>query len=119
MAGTFPVEPRCTPEGILTDFPCLNCLSETQLLKMLLVLMARGTGFPWPEYRGMVLEMTACNTNLSKRQMLITIVDAMLYADVNGYEDTLKNALQLEGISPAQLLAGITQLICRYFKENT
>ena len=104
----------CTPADLLDTYPCLACLSESQLKAILVIALADNAGETVAE----VLENSACYSCLSKKQMLQAVV--AILGDTYLTRDTTVEQLRarikcLLCAPPDKVDAALVYLLCDYF----
>lgn len=105
----------CTPSSLLASTPCLNCLSDKEMLAALLGILALNQDLLIAD----VLKDSACYTCMSKHQMLqafVTIMGNSLLGEGDSPQTVVDNIRCLECASEKQLLAAILYLMCKVFK---
>jgi hypothetical protein len=108
-----------TPKDNLKVIPCLACLSESQLKKLLVVVMADlMSDYELPDDTAALLTDSACYTCMSKKQLLqvtVTIWATMAYGErqeMLTIEEMRAKIKCLLCASPAQVDAMLAQLTC-------
>lgn len=103
-------------KSISTVFPCLQCLNESELIALLVLMMSEESGYTLPQDTNKLLNDSACLTCLSDKQLLQSLV--ALAANDMLDQDTTANQLRekmkcLVCASRKQLYAAIVYLICK------
>ena len=108
-----------TPKDNLKVIPCLACLSESELKKLLIVVMADLMGgYSLPDDTATLLKDSACYTCMSKHQLLqvvVTVWATMAYSDREGMPTIEEIRSQIKCLlcaTPAQVDAALAQLTC-------
>lgn len=116
MAQTFPAPQAftCDPKSLLASSPCLACLSEHEMLAVIVGLMSLAAGKTVAE----AMSDSACFNCLSRKQMLHALV-TKLGNDLLGERYTVQEVIEqyhcLVCASDQQLLASILQMLCADF----
>ena len=101
----------CTPSSMIDSSPCLSCLSEHEMLAVIVALIALATEKTTAE----VMSDSACFTCLSRKQMLQALV-TKLGNDLLGERHTVQEVIDsyhcLVCVPDQQLLAAILQQLC-------
>lgn len=104
----------CTPSSLLASTPCLKCLSEHEMIAVIVALMALAAGKTIPE----VMSDGACFTCLSDKEMLQALV-TKLGNDLLGERYTVQDVIDtyhcLVCAPDKQLRAAILQMLCADF----
>lgn len=107
-----------TPKDNLKVIPCLACLSESELKKLLVVIMADLIGtYTLPADTATLLSDSACYNCMSKKQLLqvaVTIWATIAYGrDMSTTVEEMRNKIKcLLCANPQQIDAALTQLTC-------
>lgn len=113
-----PIPAVCAPTRLLAENPCYACLSDSELLQIAALLLARANSYTLPDDLPALLEQTACLTCLSKKQQLQAAVSVL--NDQYGGGQTLatqRNAIRcMQCLQPAQIRALLLGFICNLFK---
>ena len=113
----LPIASNCVPSEVLTEYPCLACLSDTDLQRVYFVLWARNNGFELPNDRDLILAITACNAcQTNAKQRLLIEITAMLSIDPHGLDDTIKQAKKLKGLSSKAAASAVAYLKCLFWR---
>ena len=110
----MPIETQafeCTPSSLLASSPCLDCLSERQMLAVILGILALNSSQELPA----MLQESACFMCMSKKQMLqalVTILGDQLLGEEATPADVLDDIKCLNCASEKQLLAAILYQTC-------
>lgn len=110
------LQPRafdCTPSSLLNSVPCLECLSEKELLAALFIVLLQYNDLTVPQ----AMSSSACFTCMSKKQMLQAIVtiwgNSLLGRDFDAAA-LLADYKCVRCASDKQLMAGILYMFCLY-----
>ncbi len=101
----------CTPASLLASSPCLECLSEKQMLAGLLGIFAIANEQAIPD----VLKESDCFMCMSKKQMLqalVTIAGNQLLGEGTSGQTVIDKTKCLQCASEKQLLAAILWQLC-------
>lgn len=101
----------CTPSSLLASNPCLNCLSEQELLAVIVAIFAAALDKTIPE----VMQDSACFTCLSDKQILqalITIMGNEILGESTTPAEVVDQMHCLVCVDKHKLMAAILQLIC-------
>lgn len=102
---------ECNPKSLLESNPCIACLSEKEMLAVIVGILAIGASKTVAE----VMADSACFACMSKKQMLHALV-TILGSEVLGAEHTPAEVVEqmhcLVCVDEHKLLAAILQLIC-------
>jgi hypothetical protein len=101
----------CTPSSLLASTPCLKCLSEHEMLAVLVGIMALYAEKDIPT----VMEESACFTCMSKKEMLqalVTIFGNDLLGDSHSAQDVVDEYHCLVCATDLQLRAALLKLLC-------
>jgi len=108
-----------TPKDNLKVIPCLACLSESELKKLLIVVLAELTNvYTLPGDTGTLLQDAACYGCMSKKQLLqiaVTVWATIAYGSRSEIPsvDTLREKIKcLLCATPGQVDAALAQLTC-------
>lgn len=106
-----------TPKDNLKVLPCLECLSESELKQVLVVILADLMGnYTLPGDTATLIQDSACYTCFSKKQLLqlsIVIWATIAYDGEMPTLDTLRSKIAcLLCANPAQIDAALAQLSC-------
>lgn len=110
----------CTPANLMDTYPCLKCMSKSDLRLMLLWLMTYLSSYDLSEAGALdqLLEDSACFTCLSDKQRLQAMVAVI--GDAFGKEFTSETFLAdtkcLRCLKPGQVDAAIVYLLCQWFQ---
>lgn len=116
MAQTFPAPLafECTPDSLLKSTPCVACLSEHELLAVIVGILSLAASKTVAE----AMSDSACFTCLSDKQLLQALV-VKIGNDALGEEHTVSEVVDqfhcLVCATPKQLKAAIIQLLCANF----
>jgi hypothetical protein len=108
----------CTPEGLIRDsYPCFECLSESELLAVLLLSINELLGtYDLPEELSDLFADSACFTCLSDKQKLQAVVSGMA---AKAYERTDKTMEEIRDeakcmlcASPGAIKAALVLMLC-------
>lgn len=106
----------CTPSANLSTYKCLACLSTTELLMLLVVILADAGGtYTLPDDLSTLMQDAACWGCLSDKQLLQASVSALaqdIEADATLDEIRAKIAC-LKCANPGQIKSAIAMLICQ------
>lgn len=106
-----PVAFDCTPSSLLDSSPCLKCLSEKELLGVILAIIVSALGTTVAQ----ALEDSKCFTCLSKKQMLqslTTVLGNDLLGERYSQDAILADLACLRCSNETQLRAAILYLLC-------
>lgn len=115
-------ENPCTPNALLDNFPCFQCLSEKELLAVLVLALATGNGNDLSTDLDALMQNSACNACMTDKQMLeaVTALFANYYLTegftIADIRDDIKCLLCVD---PKRLKAMLTYLICQLFQPVT
>lgn len=101
----------CTPSSLLASTPCLQCISEKEMIAAILGVLALDAGTTVSQ----ALIDGACFTCLSKRQMLqalVTILGNELLGEEHSVPQVIEEIRCLECSSEQQMFGAILKLIC-------
>lgn len=106
-----------TPGELLSQIPCLACLSEKDLQAVLLYILSTQTDYSLPDDLKTLIQDSSCVACFSKKEMLQTIISALANEFVTGetipeIRDSMKC---LQCATPQQIQAAITYLIIQVF----
>lgn len=98
----------CTPSGLLAHTPCLQCLSEKELLAGLVAVLADASGMSVET----LMTSSACFTCMSKKEMLEALVS--IFGDAFGTDvpTLIAQYKCLVCSNEKQLLAAALFLLC-------
>lgn len=111
----------CTPSGLANAIPCLQCLSEQELMDVLVFILASAAGYSLPTDTNKVMSDSACFTCLNDKQLMQAAITAI------GYEYLERNFTEAEGAAaikclrcanPKQLKAAVVYLLCKLFSQD-
>lgn len=101
----------CTPKSLMASYPCLACLSEKEMLAVIVGILAIGVD----KTVSQAMTNGACFSCLSKKQMLQALV-TMLGNDILGAsvsaQDVVNQMHCLVCANEKELLAAILKLYC-------
>jgi hypothetical protein len=107
---------ECTPSSLIAAVPCLACLSDNEMLAVLVGILATAADVD----QTTLLTSSACYTCLSKKQMLqalVTIAGSDLLGPENTPDTILEQVKCLRQCSnEKQLLAALLSLLCNNIK---
>ena len=106
-----PIAYDCDPSSLLASNPCLACLSEKELLAVLVGIIATANGDTPAE----VMEASKCFTCMSKKQMLqalATILGNNLLGEGHSPQEVIDEQHCLVCATEQQLLAALLYQIC-------
>lgn len=105
----------CTPSQRLKNFPCLACLSDSELDAAFVVALAISAGYTMPSGTNQLLTDSACFTCLTEKQKKKALVSAYLekYAPTITAADLRNRMKCLRCASPKQIKAAISFLTCK------
>lgn len=101
----------CDPSSLLASSPCVSCLSEKEMLAVLVAILAMTVDKTIPE----VMEDSSCFNCMSKKQMLqalVTIFGNELLGENATAQQVIDEMHCLVCVDEHKLLAAILQLIC-------
>lgn len=105
----------CTPKKRMDTFPCLSCLSDSELNIAFVVLLAISAGYTLPSGTNQMLQDAACYNCLSDKRLFQALVSA--YAEKYAPTLTLtelKNRMKcLACANPKQIKALTAFLTCK------
>lgn len=104
----------CTPSSLIASTPCLACLSEKEMLAVIVGILSIAAGKTQPE----AIEESACFTCLSNKQLLqslVTLLGNDLLGEGTSAQDVVEQMHCLVCASEKQLLAAILKLLCDNF----
>lgn len=106
----------CTPASLIDTNPCLNCISEKELMAVLMYAFAHANDHTVAE----ALQNGACLTCLSKKQRLaawVTIIANELLSDMT-VPEIIEAIKCLECASDTQLQASLLAEACAYYNPS-
>lgn len=105
----------CTPADLLETYSCLQCLSEKELLAVLVLALSDNAGETVTE----TLENSACYTCLSDKQKVqaITAIFGDTFLSRYTVTEIRENIKCLLCATPAQMKAALVYLLCQYFES--
>lgn len=114
----------CTPEGLLSEYKCLSCLSASELIAVLVVATAQLEGtYSLPEDLDTLLQDSACFSCLSDKQKLQALVSSMAqeaYTDSGvTVADVREDIKCLLCADPGHVKAALLLLLCRLIDTLT
>lgn len=101
----------CTPSSLLASTPCTKCLSEHELLAVLVGIFGLYVEKTIPQ----IMEDSACFTCMSKKQMLqalVTIFGNQLLGDSVSPSEVIDDYHCLVCATDKQLMAALLQIWC-------
>lgn len=101
----------CTPKSLLDSTPCLKCLSEHELLAVLVGILAIQAGKDVPT----VMDESACFRCMSKKetlQAMVTIAGNGLLGEGRSAADVVESYHCLVCANDVQLRAALLKLLC-------
>lgn len=104
----------CDPSSLLASNPCIACLSEKEMLAVLVGIIAVQASLPLAD----VMKDSACFTCMSKKQMLhslVTIFGSEILGAGNSAQTVIDEMHCLVCATDQQLYAALTYLICTYW----
>lgn len=105
---------ECTPSGLLAANPCLQCLSELELLAALVAIFATASE-TYANDVPKLLKDSACLTCLSKKQMfqaVVTIAGESLLGENTTVQEVIDKMRCLVCSNEKQLSAAFLFLLC-------
>lgn len=102
---------ECTPSSLLASTPCLKCLSEHELLAVLVGILAIQAGKDIPT----VMDESACFRCMSKKEMLqalVSIFGNSLLGEEHSAQDVVDDYHCLVCATDKQLQAALLKLLC-------
>lgn len=105
---------QCTPSSMMASTPCLACLSEKEMLAVIVAILAIAAGKTIPE----VVSDSACFTCLSDKQLLQSIITYLgndLLGETVSAQDVVDQMHCLVCAPQKQLLAALVKLLCDNF----
>lgn len=105
----------CTPSELIDTNPCFQCLSEKELLAVLVFVFVTAN----QSNIAQALVDSACFTCMSKKQMLQAVVSILANTYLSGQTiDEIKQEMKcLECASDNQLRAALLQQFCAYWQS--
>lgn len=105
--------PLCTPEYVLNLSPCLDCLSESELMALLLYLWA-WLNYDEADLPGLLNEAKCwdCMSDKQKLQAAIATMANAFHLNATTVADAVKC---MPCAKPGQVKAAIVYSICKYF----
>lgn len=105
----------CTPSELIATNPCFECLSEKELLAVLVFVFVTANRSNIAQ----ALVDSACFTCMSKKQMLQSLVSLLANTYLSGQTiDQIKEEMKcLECASDNQLRAALLQQFCTYWES--
>lgn len=107
----------CTPSSLLASTPCLACVSEKEMLAVLVGIFAISEGHTIAD----VMKDSACFTCMSKKQMLhglTTLLGSEILGERTSVAEVKDTIRCLECASKHQLLAAILYLLCHSLENS-
>jgi hypothetical protein len=109
-----PKEYTCTPSSLLASYPCLQCLSDHELLAVLIGILIYDSEYE-DDIAG-VMKDSACFTCMSKKQMFQAFATMMGSAIIGDEEGAMEKVVEemkcLICATDKQLWAALLFLIC-------
>jgi hypothetical protein len=108
------LEYECTPSSLLASSPCLACISEKEMLAVIVGIVAINTEQEIAD----IMKASACFTCMSKKQMLqalVTVLGNQLLGEETSAEEVVEDIKCLQCASEKQLLAAILYQFCSTF----
>lgn len=109
------LEYDCTPSSLLASTPCLACISEKDMLAVIVGIVALNQAKTIAE----VMEESVCFRCMSRKQMLqalVTILGSNLLGEGSGAGDVIDDIRCLQCESEHNLLAAILYQFCTAFE---
>jgi hypothetical protein len=107
----------CTPSSLLASYPCLDCISEKDMLAVLVGIFAISEGHTIAD----VMKDSACFNCMSKKQMLQGLT-TLLGSEILGERTSMATVIDtikcLQCASKQQLLAAILYLLCHSLENS-
>ena len=118
VAPTLPLA-TCTPNSLLKLAPCLACLSDHELLALLVYAMAQESS-TYANSTANVVKDSNCLTCMSKKQLLQAMVSLIGFEFLRGMSvATARNKIKcLTCLSDHRLEAAFVYLLCDYTFET-
>lgn len=106
---------NCTPSGLLDTFPCLACLSEKELLAVMVYTLSTQTDYSLPDDVPELMRDSACYACMSDKEMLqaTAAMQASLFLEGKTVEEVRDTVKCLICATPKQLKAAMTLLLCQ------
>ena len=107
----------CTPSSLLASNPCLACISEKDMLAVLVGIFAISEGHTIAD----VMRDSACFTCMSKKQMLqglVTLLGSEILGERTSVAEVIDTIKCLQCASKQQLLAAILYLLCHSLENS-
>ena len=108
-----------TPETVLGETPCLECLSLSQLKQVEMYLFGVAAGYSFPTQVSTLIQDSACWTCTDERRQYIARIIALsnnLHAVLpSGVADIIDDIKCLECMSPDQIRAALTYAYIKHF----
>lgn len=114
----MPVANNCTPDKIIDITPCFQCLTQTELLAVIVLCLAELDGYDLSKDLNTLMEDAACMKCLTDKQMLegVTAVLANTAIRDGRTMDQIKEDIKcLLCTDPKTLKATIVYLWCKYW----
>ena len=107
------------PSELLKASPCLICLSEHDLLAIIVVALAQASQ-TYADDTALLLKDSVCYTCLSKKQMLVGFTAMVANQGLNGLtqSEIMEKIKCLQCASPQQLRAAFLYLIAAEFQTS-
>jgi hypothetical protein len=126
MAITIDCE---NPKNLVHQYPCLSCLSESELLKLMIVVLNDYIGtlrdsinpYDLPSELSDLMSDSACYGCLSDKQMLQAVVvmfASLTYDDTKNVQDIVDDMHCLICADPKQTKSALLRLLCLLTEEN-
>jgi hypothetical protein len=103
----------CTPSSLLASTPCLKCLSEHELLAVLVGILAMDAETDIPT----LMEDSACFTCMTKKEMLqalVTIFGNDILGEAHSAQDVVDEYHCLVCATDLQLRSALIKLLCDF-----
>ncbi len=107
----------CEPGALLAENPCIACLSEKEMLAVIVAIMAITASKTIAD----VVSESACFTCMSRKQMLqalVTMIANDLLDERTSPQDVIDEMHCLVCATEQQLLAAIVKLYCDNFNVS-
>ena len=105
-----------SPSSLIGQYPCLACLSNTELLAVMVLALATSNGYTLPDDTSRLLTDSKCVTCLTDKQLLQALAGLMAGGMLSGQTVTQMRAKIkcLVNANPKQLKAALVNLICQF-----
>ena len=105
-----------SPSDLANAIPCLACLSQTELMCVMILALATSNGYTLPGDTNAVITDSKCVTCLTDKQMLQALAGLLAGSTLDGLTVTQMRARIkcLACANPRQLKATLLSQFCQY-----